>query len=319
MGPVVIRKAGRPVSEESLKRARETSHRTAYETERREETQDILCKDSPRRRRLSPFLLHGNLQTPRDNFSIVQPQHFGQHMQTITLQSSGFLLIDKPKDWTSHDVVGYLRKITGIKKIGHSGTLDPFATGLLIVGIGRNATKQLDQFKALDKTYEATLKLGEISDTYDETGKIKRLPPLLSPLTNGKIEKIISTFLGKKTQIPPMYSAKKVGGKKLYELARKGIEIKRQPIDIEIYDMHMLAYDYPLLTIVVSCSSGTYIRTLVHDIGEALQCGAYCKELQRTQIGPYRIENAHDVKTIEAEQMENYFVAPDVYFSIFDK
>lgn len=209
--------------------------------------------------------------------------------------TSGFLLINKPKDWTSHDVVAYLRKIIGVKKIGHAGTLDPFATGLLIVGVGREATKRLDKFKVLPKTYIATLKLGGTSDTYDSTGKIT-----MTQWPNGtikkpsleKINKILKKFIGKQLQTPPMYSAKKVGGKKLYELARKGVEVERQPANIEIYNIKLLEYNWPYLKIEINCSTGTYIRSLAHDIGQALGCGAYCDELERVKIGEYLVEDA---------------------------
>ncbi|MFA6427504.1 MAG: tRNA pseudouridine(55) synthase TruB [Candidatus Magasanikbacteria bacterium] len=235
-----------------------------------------------------------------------------------------FLLINKPKDWTSHDVVGYLRKVTRIKKIGHAGTLDPFATGLLIVGIGREATKRLDEFKSLQKTYVATLKLGYISDTFDSTGNIKKykknikqiltkifsisfqyLFPSLKITTKKKIDSTLKKFIGKQNQIPPMYSAKKVNGKKLYELARKGIEIERKPCDIEISDIKILEYSWPLLNIEVACSSGTYIRTLAHDIGQKLGCGAYCEELERTRIGDYTLDNAYKLSEINFENFQN--------------
>ncbi len=212
---------------------------------------------------------------------------------------SNFLLIDKPKDWTSHDVVakirGMARKETGIKKIkvGHAGTLDPFATGLLIVGIGRDATKRLDEFKALPKTYVATLKLGATSDTQDSDGIIIQTPDTDNQTPSiEEVNQILKSFIGKQKQIPPMYSAKKVGGKKLYDLARQGIEIERQPSEIEIYNIKLLDYKYPDLKIEVDCSTGTYIRTLAHDIGEKLGCGAYCDELRRTRIGEYEVEDA---------------------------
>ena len=215
---------------------------------------------------------------------------------------NNFLLIDKPKEWTSHDVVAYIRnrvKKVGLPaearkaKVGHAGTLDPFATGLLIVGIGREATKRLDEFKALPKTYVATLKLGATSDTQDSAGEIKTeqqnnrtTPP------ESEVKSVLQSFIGKQEQIPPMYSAKKVGGKKLYDLARQGIEIKRQPNEIEIYDIKLSDYNYPDLKIEVDCSTGTYIRTLAHDIGKKLGCGAYCDELRRTRIGDYDVGDA---------------------------
>jgi len=218
---------------------------------------------------------------------------------------SGFLLIDKPVDWTSHDVVAYLRGVTKIKKIGHAGTLDPFATGLLIVGVGRQATKRLDEFKNLGKTYVAEVQLGATSDTYDKTGTIKKVQSSKFKVQKEKIEETLKSFLGKQQQIPPMYSAKKVQGKKLYELARKGIEIERQPNEIEIFNLELLPpYEGELegvFRVSVECSTGTYIRTLVHDIGQTLGVGAYCAELRRTAIGDYVVDGAPGPKEVTKE------------------
>lgn len=220
---------------------------------------------------------------------------------------NNFLLINKPKDWTSHDVVGYLRKEYPKKtKVGHAGTLDPFATGLLIVGVGREATKRLDEFKNMPKIYIATLRLGATSTTFDPEGEITITnhnthnttqddDTNFDEPTKKEIENILNSFIGKQQQIPPMFSAKKVGGQKLYDLARKGIEIERQPCEIEIYDIKLLDYNYPSLKIEVSCSTGTYIRTLAHDIGQKLGCGAYCEELERTRIGEYKLEDASSI------------------------
>lgn len=217
---------------------------------------------------------------------------------------SGFLLIDKPVDWTSHDVVGYLRRITGIKKIGHAGTLDPFATGLLIVGVGRAATKQLDSFKSMQKEYIARIQLGATSDTQDPTGTIITSPSQTHVLKRD-IKDVLNQFVGAQQQTPPMYSAKKVKGKKLYELARKGIHIERQPNDIHIFDISLLDVQYEhwfrslykpthidSFDIRVRCSTGTYIRTLAHDIGQKLGSGGYCKTLHRTQIGVHSVKKA---------------------------
>ena len=212
-----------------------------------------------------------------------------------------FLLIDKEATWTSNDVVAFLRgrlkKETKIKnlKVGHAGTLDPFATGLLIVGVGKEATRRLDEFKNLDKTYESTIKLGEISDTQDPEGKIESTD-FTDEITLEKVQTVLQKFLGKQQQIPPMHSAKKIQGQRLYELARQGIEIERQANDIEIYEIKLIEYEYPKLKIEVKCSTGTYIRQLAQDIGESLSCGAYCLELRRTQIGEYQVENAKKVK-----------------------
>jgi tRNA pseudouridine55 synthase len=218
--------------------------------------------------------------------------------------SSGFLLINKQKDWTSHDVVAYLRGATKTKKVGHAGTLDPFATGLLIIGIGREATKRLDEFKALPKKYIATIYLGATSDTLDSTGKITHPSLKLRRASTKTINNILKKFTGKQKQTPPMYSAKKIKGKKLYELAREGIEVKRKPVDIEIYNIKLISYKYPYLKIEVSCSTGTYIRSLADDIGRELGCGGYCDELERVEIGEYSVKNAIDPKKIDRENLQ---------------
>lgn len=230
-----------------------------------------------------------------------------------------FLLINKSKDWTSHDVVAYIRNIVqryykkvGLPaearraKVGHAGTLDPFATGLLIVGVGRDATKKLDEFKNLPKTYVAEIMLGAVSDTYDSTGTIinheaHNLKPNLK-----QIKKILKQFIGPQEQIPPMYSAKKIKGKKLYELARAGTEVERQPHKIAIYKIKLLEYNYPRLKIEVNCSAGTYIRALAHDIGIALGVGAYCAELERIKIGKYNVKNAIELKALSKETLEKF-------------
>ncbi|MCF6276360.1 MAG: tRNA pseudouridine(55) synthase TruB [Candidatus Magasanikbacteria bacterium] len=212
---------------------------------------------------------------------------------------SGFLLVDKPTNWTSHDVVGYLRGVTKIKKIGHAGTLDPFATGLLIVAVKREATKRIDEFKNLDKTYITKIKLGAETDTYDKTGKItKKIKVEMKP-TKKEVEKVLKEFLGEQNQLPPMYSAKKVQGKKLYELAREGIEIKRTPHKITIKNIALKKYKYPFLTIEVNTTTGTYIRTLAFDIGKKLKTGAYCEELRRLAIGKYKVKKAKKIKSLK--------------------
>ncbi|PIR03929.1 MAG: tRNA pseudouridine(55) synthase TruB [Candidatus Magasanikbacteria bacterium CG11_big_fil_rev_8_21_14_0_20_39_34] len=211
-----------------------------------------------------------------------------------------FLLIDKPEDWTSHDVVAYLRRVLKIKKIGHAGTLDPFATGLLIVGVAREATKRLDEFKSLPKTYIATLKFGFTSNTFDKTGTIEKYASE-GKLDLSRLQTVLEQCIGRQLQLPPMFSAKKVKGKKLYELARKGIEVEREPNEIEIYDLLLLSTTEDTATIEVSCSVGTYIRTLCHDIGEKLGIGAYCEELRRTKIGEYKVEQATPPQQISSE------------------
>lgn len=220
-----------------------------------------------------------------------------------------FLLINKPENITSHDVVDKIREITGEKKVGHAGTLDPFATGLLIIAIGRESTKQLGKFLKLDKKYRATLKLGSVSDTHDKTGTIVlgSLPTTPHP-SNDDIISVVSEFVGKIKQIPPMYSAKKIKGKKLYELARKGIEIERKAVDIEIFSIKIISYKWPELVIDVHCASGTYIRSLAHDIGQKLGVGAYLTNLHRTQIGDYKIKDAHNLDTLKSENWKGYTI-----------
>jgi len=223
----------------------------------------------------------------------------------MMVENWGFLLIDKPKDITSHDVVDRLRKITGIKKIGHAGTLDPFATGLLILGIGRPATKKLGYFLKLDKEYITTLRLGATSNTFDSTGQIQFKKNIKKPTLN-QIKQVLKQFIGKTKQIPPAFSAKKIKGKKLYELARQGKILDIKPQEINIYKIQILSYKFPLLTIKVKCSSGTYIRSLVNDIGEKLNVGAYTAELRRTKIGQFSVKQAQKLEKINSQNWQNY-------------
>jgi len=225
----------------------------------------------------------------------------GEHKIT---EIGGFILINKPVGPTSHDIIDKLRRITGIKKIGHAGTLDPFASGLMIVAIGRAATKQLQKFVKLDKEYTAVLYLGADTDTYDKTGRILSSDLGFVKPKIADIKKILKKFQGRQTQIPPMYSAKKIKGKKLYELARAGIEIKREPVEIKVYDIKINKYKYPKLEIAVKCSSGTYIRALAHDIGRVVGCGAYLDELKRTAIGKYRLNNAAEITKIDKDNWQ---------------
>ncbi len=221
-----------------------------------------------------------------------------------TFLNQDFILVDKPVGWTSFDAVNFvrhqLRLATGNKKIkvGHAGTLDPFATGLLIIAAGRENTKKIDEFKAMPKIYIANIKLGATSNTFDSTGEIIIVPldkNTKSP-TLEKIQEILTTFVGPQLQLPPMFSAKKINGERLYTLARQGITIERQPNEIIIFNIKLLKYTYPDLTIEVACSTGTYIRTLAYDIGEKLGVGAYCQELRRTSIGIYNVANATEIK-----------------------
>jgi len=198
---------------------------------------------------------------------------------------NGVLIIDKPTDWTSHDVVAKLRGALRIKRIGHGGTLDPMATGVLPIFIGQ-ATQRSSTSTDADKEYIAGIKFGVVTDTQDITGKV--LSENDASVTAQELKAIIPRFTGPQKQIPPMYSAKKQGGKKLYELARKNIEVEREPREIEIKEFELLGDNL----FRIKCSKGTYIRTLCHDIGTALGCGAAMSSLRRTMSGIYRIEDA---------------------------
>lgn len=206
----------------------------------------------------------------------------------------GFVLIDKPQGITSFDVVAKVRKLTGEKRVGHSGTLDPLATGLLIVAVGRGATKHLQKFVGLDKEYEVTGRFGYVSDTYDaDCDNIVALKPDFETDRN-EVEKIIKAdFLGEIKQVPPAYSAIKIAGKKAYELARKGKIVSLGARSVTIEEFKVLEFKWPLVSFRIYCSSGTYVRSLIHDLGQKLGCGAYVTKLRRTKIGDFKIENAY--------------------------
>ena len=205
--------------------------------------------------------------------------------------------INKPAAITSHTVVNKLRKFYGIKKIGHAGTLDPFATGVLILLVGRESTKRSQELMKQDKIYRAKLKLGYISDTYDKDGVIQEYNIQKVP-TRLEIDQIIASFVGEISQIPPMYSAIKINGKKMYELARKGQTVDIPPRLVNIYNIIVLDYTYPYLTLDIACSSGTYIRSLGYDIGIQLGVGAYLETLERRQSGEYNIENCYTLDNL---------------------
>jgi tRNA pseudouridine55 synthase len=202
-----------------------------------------------------------------------------------------FLLIDKPKGITSHDVIYRVRKITGEKRVGHAGTLDPNATGLLIVGVGREFTKQLGELTTgTTKTYEAEIFLGATSTTEDSEGVITQISDICP--TEEEILKTLTKLEGEQSQIPSKFSAIKLQGKKAYELARKGIEVELEPRKVTIHSIKLREYNYPSLKIECEVSAGTYIRALARDIGEKLGTGAYLSNLRRTKIGTFDIKDA---------------------------
>lgn len=210
---------------------------------------------------------------------------------------SGILLIDKPKGWTSHDVVAKLRRLTGIKKIGHGGTLDPLATGLLVIGIGK-ATKKLEQFVQGDKTYLAGITLGATSTTDDEEGELSPRPVTAEP-NEEMVIPMLQKFVGTQEQLPPTYSAIKTDGKKAYEEARAGRAVERKPRLVTIHELDTIGYQYPRLMIRVTVSKGTYIRALARDIGESLGTGGYLSALRRERVGAYSLDQAHRISELE--------------------
>ncbi|WP_298837561.1 tRNA pseudouridine(55) synthase TruB [Clostridium sp.] len=225
---------------------------------------------------------------------------------------NGILNVFKPTGITSFDVVRLIRKISNVKKVGHAGTLDPEASGVLPVCIGK-ATKAIDYIMGDFKIYETELKLGVITDTYDREGKILKESEVNSSID--EITAAINSFIGEIKQVPPMYSALKVNGKKLYELARAGIEIERQPRPITIYDINITDIKLPYINFRVKCSKGTYIRSLCYDIGEKLQCGGMMWNLQRTATGQFHIENAINVNELNEENINQYIMPIETIFS----
>lgn len=202
----------------------------------------------------------------------------------------GVLLVDKPKGLTSHDVVDYIRRRFGFRKVGHCGTLDPIATGLLVVVLER-ATKLQNHLTADDKTYEGIMRLGVSTDTQDADGKVIAEKPV-PPLTPAALEQVFTKFRGDLQQVPPMISAIKYKGQPLYKLARKGKTVEREPRTVHIYELRLLTFDPPNVGFRVQCTKGTYVRTLCSDIGDALGCGAHIAELRRTRSGQFDLKEA---------------------------
>ena len=226
---------------------------------------------------------------------------------------NGIVIVDKPQGWTSQDVTARLRRVYATRRIGHGGTLDPMATGVLPVFVGR-ATRGVEFFEHAEKTYETVLLLGRTTDTQDVTGTT--LAEKAVHLSPADIEKVLPRFRGDILQVPPMYSALKVNGRKLYELARKGQEVERQPRPITVFELTNLGFDGTRLSLRVRCSKGTYIRTLCQDIGEALGCGGCMEALRRVRAGEYGIEDAVPLEQLlESETPERYLRGLDTMFA----
>lgn len=222
----------------------------------------------------------------------------------------GILLVDKPKGWTSFDVVNFVRKIVanaeGKKpkntKVGHTGTLDPLATGLLVLVVGKEYTRRADEFSKMDKTYEVTMKLGETSITGDEEGDKTSVSDTVP--TKEAIVAALQQFSGHIMQTPPQFSALKVNGQRAYDLARAGKVVELKPRPVTVYTNELTCYEYPIVTFTSSVSSGTYVRSLVEDIGSALTTGAYMSDLRRTVVGTRSVDDAITTEGMTPELLE---------------
>ena len=232
-------------------------------------------------------------------------------------EDAWFLLIDKPVGEPSFHTVSQLRKITGIKQIGFAGTLDPIASGLLVCGISQ-ACSLLDWWHFFPKTYEATAELGATSSTYDSEGTVTRKGHAAP--TQGQVTDVLKQFTGTIEQIPPMFSAKKVGGQPLYKMARKGKHIERKPALVTVHSIDLLSYEYPSLTFRVACSTGTYVRSLIHDIGAKLKTGAVMIALRRTEIGTFSVSEAVSVSKLSDTTWKDHLVSmPEVQVQLIGR
>ena len=225
--------------------------------------------------------------------------------------TDGILNLDKPRGPTSHDVVNHVRRLTGIRRVGHSGTLDPLATGVLLICIGR-ATRVAEYLMAGRKIYRARVQLGITTDTYDAEGHV--VAEAKVHVSHDQIMAELARFQGKISQVPPMYSAIKHQGTPLHRLARQGIEVERQPRQVEIFKLELTAWEPPHFTLWVECSPGTYVRSLAHDLGQALSCGAHLTSLIRLASGEFRQENGVSLEAFTQAAAEGYW--PDLLHSM---
>jgi tRNA pseudouridine55 synthase len=216
----------------------------------------------------------------------------------------GIVVIDKPSGITSHDVVDRVRRKFNIKKVGHAGTLDPMATGVLVMLLGK-ATKLSNKFIGFDKAYRATMVLGTKTDSADTQGKIMEERPY-DHVDGEKIGEVFKKFTGDIEQLPPMFSAVKHNGKKLYEFARKGIEVKREPRKIRIDKLNVENLDFPNVKFYMECSKGTYVRQLADDVGRELECGACISQIERTKVGPFNIEEAVKLEDLNEDHIRDW-------------
>ncbi len=216
----------------------------------------------------------------------------------MNLPEEGLLLVvDKPAGWTSFDVVARVRRLTGIRKVGHAGTLDPFATGVLLLLLGK-MTRRQDHLMAGEKEYRLRALLGRTTDSHDITGRLTG-SSTLGGIDRSQIETALLHFRGSIEQVPPMFSAIKIDGKRLYKLARQGRQVQRTPRQVEISRLELTGWQDSRLELEVTCSKGTYIRSLIRDLGRSLGCGALVETLQRTRVGEYRLEEALTLNELE--------------------
>lgn len=216
----------------------------------------------------------------------------------------GIIVVNKPTGITSHDVVSCVRRKFKMRRVGHAGTLDPLATGVLVMLLGKS-TKLFNKFEAFDKAYKATLILGTKTTTADIEGEVIQQVPYDS-LTRKQVEDVFKEFIGEIQQTPPMVSAIKIKGKRLYQLARKGIEVKRTPRKVNIKTLKLLEFDLPKVKFYLECSKGTYVRKLAEDVGERLGCAACICEIERTQVGPFAIDKAVTLEELNESHLENW-------------
>lgn len=241
-------------------------------------------------------------------------------MRAPTPELDGVLLIDKPADHTSHDVVARLRGILKMKRIGHAGTLDPMATGLLVMLVGK-ATRLSQYLMSVEKEYTGTIKLGEVTNTQDAEGEVMETKPVPS-LSEADVRAALKGFLGDQYQIPPMFSAIKIGGKPLYKSARAGEEVVREPRFIRVINYDLVRWESPEIDFRVLCTKGTYVRTLAHDLGQRLGCGAHLNALRRIASGSLNVSRAVTLEQlqkmtpseIEKVLIPGYEAAPSVAF-----
>jgi tRNA pseudouridine55 synthase len=225
----------------------------------------------------------------------------------------GILVVDKPAGWTSHDVVGRIRRLLGERHVGHAGTLDPAATGVLPLAVG-DATKVIEYLSDAAKTYLAEITFGVETDSHDADGRVIRVVPS-HELRKAEVERALTSQRGEIEQVPPMHCALKIGGKRLYELARAGLEIDRRPRRVTIFDLRLIAWQPPVATLLIDCSKGTYVRSIARDLGITVGVGAYLSNLVRIRTGPFSLDDAWTLPELAARdcaaEWESIAIHPD--------